>query len=414
MPRLTVARLTPRALSRPRSRQDADVVKMSGGQRRARLVSRQLLDTSQPDPLSVTSALVALHSTDPASVQLAAAARGCLPQSGALDRALYQERSLVRMLGMRRTMFVVATDFAPIMHAAATRAIAERERARLVGFIEQDGLARDGASFLSGLEDATVQALLERGEAYGTELGAAVPGLRQQIAIAGGTQSLTTRVLFVLAAEGRIVRGKPKGSWISSQYSWSIAPKPPPDATELPTADAQVELARAYLARYGPATQADVQWWTGWTAGATKRALARLTTIDVDVGESAPALGDDDLTEGPRASAPKARLLPALDPTVMGWTGRDFYLDPEHRDHTREAALFDRSGNPGPTIWWGGQIVGGWAQRKDGKIATRLLVDIGNKGASAVEAEAARTAECLGEVRVTPRFRTPLERALSA
>src|SRR6185312_15720075 len=117
-------------------REDADVLKMSGEERRARLVSRHLLDVSEPDPLSITSALVALHSTDPASVHLSAAARGCPPQSGALDRALYEERSLVRMLGMRRTMFVVATDFAPIMHAAATRAIAERERSRLIGFIE--------------------------------------------------------------------------------------------------------------------------------------------------------------------------------------------------------------------------------------------------------------------------------------
>jgi winged helix DNA-binding protein len=391
------------------------VQKMSSEQRRARLVSRHLLDASEPDPLSITSALVALHSTDPASVHLSAAARGCPPQSGALDRALYEERSLVRMLGMRRTMFVVATDFAPIMHAAATRAIAERERSRLIGFIEADGVACDGATFLAGLEDATMQALHERGEAYGTELGAAVPGLRQQIHIAGGTQSLTTRVLFVLSAEGRIVRGKPKGSWISSQYSWSMAPKPPPNAEDLPTADAQIELARAYLARYGPALPADLQWWTGWTAGATKRALARLATAEVDVGESAPALvlADDVADERP-SSTPSPRLLPALDPTVMGWTGRDFYLDPEHRDHTKEAALFDRSGNPGPTIWWDGQIVGGWAQRKNGEVATRLLADIGKQGAAAAFAEAARTAEILGEVRVTPRFRTPLERSLTA
>jgi hypothetical protein len=389
---------------------------MSGAQRRARLVARQLLDANEPDPVAITTSLVALHSTDPASVHLSAAARGCPPQSGALDRALYEERSLVRMLGMRRTMFVVTTDFAPILHAAATRAIAERERSRLIGFIEADGLARDGATFLAELEDATVQALHERGEAFGTELGAAVPGLRQQINIAGGTQRLTTRVLFVLSAEGRIVRGRPRGSWISSQYSWSMAPKPPRKAEDLPTAEAQVAVARAYLASYGPATAADLQWWTGWTAGASKRALARLKTVEVDVGEKTPALAlaDDDLTVRPGTAAPTARLLPALDPTVMGWTGRDFYLDPEHRDHTREAALFDRSGNPGPTIWWGGQIVGGWAQRKDGEIATRLLAGIGKQGTAAVETEAARTAEILGEVRVTPRFRTPLERALSA
>ncbi len=315
---------------------------------------------------------------------------------------------------MRRTMFVVTTEFAPVPHAAATRAIAERERSRLVSFIEEGGLARDGARFLAQLEDATMDALVERGEAYGTEIGAAVPGLRQQIVVAGGTQSLTTRVLFVLSAEGRIVRGRPRGSWTSSQYSWSPAPQPPPKATELPTADAQVALARAYLARYGPATPADLQWWTGWTAGPTKRALSQLATVPVDLGAASPALAlaDDDLAAAPRAAAPTARLLPALDPTVMGWTARDFYLDPEHRDHTREAALFDRSGNPGPTIWWDGQIVGGWAQRKDGEIAYRLLADVGRGGRAAVEREVARTSEFLADVRVTPRFRTPLEREL--
>ncbi len=392
----------------------ATPIAMTGAQRRARLVRRHQLHASEPDPLAITSALVALHSTDPASVHLSAAARGCPPGTGALDRALYADRTLVRMLGMRRTMFVVATDFAPVVHAAATRAIADRERARLIGFIEQDGLARDGKKFLARLQDATMEALFERGDAYGTELGAAVPGLRQQITIAGGTQSLTTRVLFVLAAEGRIVRGRPKGSWTSSQYRWFAAPKPPPTTRDFPTAEAQVQLVRAYLAAYGPATVADVQWWTGWTAGVTSRALAQIPTITVELAGPAPGLvlAEDEPAEDEPWPVPQARLLPALDPSVMGWTGRDFYLDPDHRDHTREAALFDRSGNPGPTVWWGGQIVGGWAQRKDGEVAVQLLTDIGNEGAADVESEAARTAESLGEVRVTPRFRTPLERSL--
>lgn len=390
---------------------------MTDAQRRARLVRRHLLGASDHDPLAITSGLVALHSTDPASVHLSVAARGCPPATGALDAALYEDCSLVRMLGMRRTMFVVTTDFAPLVQAAATRDVAGRERTRLIGFIEEAGLATDGKRFLARLEDATMQALLERGAAYGAELGAAVPGLRQQIEIAAGTQSLTTRVLFVLAAEGRIVRGRPRGSWTSSQYRWSPAPKPPATTEELPTAEAQVQLVRAYLAGYGPATAADIQWWTGWTAGVTKRALAQIPTLDVEIGSdskgsAAVVLADDDPADDPPETRPAARLLPALDPSVMGWTGRDFYLDPEHRDHTREAALFDRSGNPGPTVWWGGQIVGGWAQRKDGDVVFQLLTDIGRVGTANVESEAARTAEFLGEVRVTPRFRTPLERSL--
>jgi hypothetical protein len=76
--------------------------------------------------------------------------------------------------------------------------------------------------------------------------------------------------------------------------------------------------------------------------------------------------------------------------------------------------LFDRTGNIGPTVWWEGRIVGGWAQRATGEVACRLLEDIGSDAAAAVSAEAARLEEWLGPARVTPRFRTPLERSLVA
>jgi hypothetical protein len=92
----------------------------------------------------------------------------------------------------------------------------------------------------------------------------------------------------------------------------------------------------------------------------------------------------------------------------MGWQARDWYLG-AHRER-----LFDRSGNIGPTVWWDGRIVGGWAQRKeDGEIAVALLKDTGAEAAAAIAAEAQRVRDWIGDVRVTPRFRTPLERALT-
>jgi hypothetical protein len=108
------------------------------------------------------------------------------------------------------------------------------------------------------------------------------------------------------------------------------------------------------------------------------------------------------------ATEPWAALLPALDATPMGWSQRDWFLG-DHRPQ-----LFDRSGNVGPTVWWDGRIVGGWAQRADGEIAFRLLEDVGADARAAVEAEAARLGAWIGDVRFTPRFRTPLERELSA
>ena len=91
----------------------------------------------------------------------------------------------------------------------------------------------------------------------------------------------------------------------------------------------------------------------------------------------------------------------------MGWRDRVWYVG-EH-----SPALFDRSGNIGPTAWWDGRIVGGWAQRKDGGIAVRLLEDVGAEASAAIAAEAHRLREWIGPVRITPRFRTPLERELA-
>ena len=92
----------------------------------------------------------------------------------------------------------------------------------------------------------------------------------------------------------------------------------------------------------------------------------------------------------------------------MGWSQRAWYVG-EHA-----AALFDRSGNIGPTVWCDGRIVGGWAQRAGGEVVVRLLEDIGTAAAARRRQEAARLTAWIGPVRVTPRFRTPLERELIA
>jgi hypothetical protein len=59
-------------------------------------------------------------------------------------------------------------------------------------------------------------------------------------------------------------------------------------------------------------------------------------------------------------------------------------------------------------------VVGGWAQRRDGEVVVRLLADVGSAVAAEVDARAAWLTGWLGSARITPRFRTPLERELVA
>jgi hypothetical protein len=219
---------------------------------------------------------------------------------------------------------------------------------------------------------------------------------------------MSSRVLFLLAAEGRIARGRPRGSWISSQYRWAPMEAWLPDRGPDPTVEAaRTELARRWLRAFGPATLADLKWWTGLTMGEVKRAITPLGTVEVEIDGGTGMVLPDDLEPVP-AAEPWAALLPALDPTVMGWQERGWYLG-EHR-----AALFDRSGNAGPSVWWEGRIVGAWAQRPDGEIAIRLLEDVGADAERAIECEARRLAAWLGPVKVAARFRTPAELELSS
>ena len=106
-----------------------------------------------------------------------------------------------------------------------------------------------------------------------------------------------------------------------------------------------------------------------------------------------------------------ATLLPALDPTPMGWKERDWFLPAEE---TSRQSLYDAYGNIGPTVWWAGEVVGGWAVRADGSVATRLLTDRGGAAARAVQEAAEALLPRLQGTVVVPSFRTPLERELAS
>jgi Winged helix DNA-binding domain len=382
---------------------------MNVEERRARLVERHRLARTATNPLEVARSLVCLHATDAVTVFLAIQARTNGVGPADVERALYEDRELVRILAMRRTLWAVPRELVPVVYAAATKAVAARERKRLEGFLRENGIALT-AGWIEQAEALALAAVSARGEAMTSEVTADVPQLAEKIRLGSGKWALEAsagaRILPLLAMHGRLVRGRPRGTWINPQFRWVTTEDwlGGPIA-ELDVATAQAELLHRWLAAFGPATEADLRWWTGWTAREVRAALATIPHAQVELDGAVGYILADDL-EPTAPPAPVAALLPTLDPTTMGWKERSWYLG-EHGP-----TLFDTNGNAGPTIWWEGRIVGGWSQRKDGEIVLGLLEDVGRDARAAIDAEAERVRHWVGDARFSPGFLPPFQRKL--
>ncbi|MBA3234940.1 MAG: winged helix DNA-binding domain-containing protein [Chloroflexi bacterium] len=383
-------------------------------ERLARLAIRHRLavGTQALTLADAAASVVALHATDPVSVFLQARARMLESSPAAIERALYEDRTVLRMMAMRRTLFLVPLGDVAIVQAAASRAIAALERKRTIKMFADGGIGPDPIALLEGLETIGLAALRARGEAATAELTAVDPRLGQTFVLAAGkayegTMSVSSKVFFHLALDGHSARGRPLGTWIGGQYRWSPIERWLPDRIpDLPVDVARAALVRRWLAAFGPGTRDDIKWWTGWTVADVRTALATIGAVEVELDNGAIGYVLADDLEPVGATAPWVALLPALDATTMGWQARDWYLG-QHR-----AALFDRNGNAGPTIWAAGRIVGGWAQRRTGEIVTRLLADVGTEMSRAIETEAARLQAWIDPTRIGSRFPTPLETQL--
>lgn len=382
-------------------------------QRRARLGARHHLATPCLDGIpTIAGDLVGLHSSDPATVYLSAWARSPSGfQPADLEGALYDDKELLRVLGMRMTMFVVPPDLAARLDVACATPISVAEVKRLARMLEQQGIADDGAAWIDRVSARVLSVLERRGPSTANEIKKEVPELENKLHFGEGkswegTVGVSTRILFLMAGQGRVVRARPLGSWISSQYRWAArdawlaAPLP-----EIDQETAEHDLVHRWLRTFGPGTFTDIKWWTGWGVRKVRAALAAVAAVEVDLGEDTGFVAPEDV-DRVTTPDPWAALLPSLDPTIMGWKDRDWYLS----DHG--SLLFDRNGNAGPTVWNDGRVVGGWAQRADGEVVFRLLEDVGSESAAAIEAAAGRLQEWLGDVRVVPRFPTSLQKEL--
>lgn len=392
--------------------------RLSDDERRRRLVVRHHLGATAPSVESATHDLVVLHASDPVTPFLAIHARVSGVEAAHLEQALYERRSLWRGHAMRRTLFVSTTDDIAVLDAAAGRAVAAKERKRLLGWLADSlGSDAEAGSWLESARREVLDALADGGPMRTTELTEVVPRLAERLTLGAGkwvTEApASTRVLYLLAMDLDLVRGRPAGTWRGSQFRWADARTWFADRAGVldpigDPAEGRADLARRYLERFGPATATDLKWWAGWTVAQTTAALRAAGAVEVTLdGGGIGWVLPDDTDPTPDATEPTVALLPGLDSTPMGWKERDWYLDP---DHVPE--VFDRNGNVGPTIWVDGRVVGVWSVRPEGEVVTSLLHPVDRDSATAVATRAEALTAWLDGTPVSPRFPTPLERRL--
>ncbi|MEV4223308.1 winged helix DNA-binding domain-containing protein [Nonomuraea sp. NPDC049725] len=382
-------------------------------ERRARLGVRHALapTAKAASPEEAARAVVCLHATDPPSVHLS-----CWARVGALDvddveRALYGTRSLVRQQSMRETLFVFPRDLVPAVWGSASARVAAIHRNRLVRDLERWGPTAEGqgAAWLATAEKAVLAHLADGVPRSSKQVREEVPEVAGFIEQApgkswGGRIALAPRVLTQLSLDGVVARAANAGAWYTSRPTWTTTRAWWRD--EVPEALAArqgyAELVSRWLWSYGPGTVEDLAWWLGATKSAVRTALDDIGAQRVSLADGSVGwLREDDLAPV-AAAGPWVALLPLLDPTVMGWKARAFYLG------AHASQLFDSAGNAGTTAWVDGRVVGAWVQDADGVVELRLLDDdVSAQAREALADEARRLSAWLDGRRVFAVYPSP-------
>lgn len=392
---------------------DAQIARsVTDQERRARIGVRHALAGSSRlgSPEGAARAMVCLHATDPPSIHLS-----CWARIGALsvedvERALYDARSLIRQQSMRDTLFAIPRELIPAVWGSAAARVALAHRNRLIKDLERSGPVRtgEGPAWLAAAERAVLDHLADGEPRSSTQLRKEVPAVGGVIEQAPGTPrsggvAIAPRVLAQLSLDGAVSRARNAGAWYTSRPTWTTTQAwwggDVPDALE--TRQGYAELVHRWLWSYGPGTVEDIAWWLGGTKSAVRTALEDLGAQRVSLDDGSVGWLREDDTEPVGASEPWVALLPVLDPTVMGWRGRDFYLG-KHRPE-----LFARDGTAGTTAWVDGRVVGAWVQDTNGVVQLRLLEQVAPTAHRALQAEARRLTEWLDGQRVFTVYPSP-------
>lgn len=327
------------------------------------------------------------------NLRLAAEQRLTTFQPSEIDIALYDERTALRVAAMRNVDYIINTaDF--VSYQAAT---ARQRKQAFNAEFRLWGVTNEEVERLSQQISEMVTAATTLGDIK-TQLPPDTERMLTQTS-RGGRVSQTTNLQLVI--RWLIAQGILYSDYLPTSFTANTIISPlqqiypdldlshPPDE-----AQAQTALVRRYLAAFGPVTEADISFWTGFGKSETARAVGNLTTeTTMTMVEGIPGmlLLLKSQAEALKAMEPPAQpivhLLPANDPFVTAHrASRSRYFD----NQKLQRKLFDSSGQAKPTILVNGKIVGSWQMSTEAALSWKLLETVDSTILPLIEAEVAR------------------------
>ncbi|HIE06040.1 MAG TPA: winged helix DNA-binding domain-containing protein [bacterium (Candidatus Stahlbacteria)] len=286
------------------------------------------------------------------------------------DKALYQDRILIKTWLMRGTVHTVPTKEFTIYQKAVGRNLYEKWKKSL----EKYGLMpldKRRTKLEQRLLDLLDQGSFTKKELLG-EVKGLLKGYRER-----EEKIIVSRTLRTLAYQGLICHGEPTGPWYHFKENRFTAVNrwaPEVDLERMEENEARDRLLIKYLKGYGPATVNDFAYWSGMAVTEAKGVFDRLKSDLIRV-EVRGVKGDYWIhkRDGRRLTGGNKRrsnviFLPEFDPLIMGHKEKVRILDEKYKKR-----VFLRLADVAPVIIADGQVIGTWNYRFSDKSLKVLL-----------------------------------------
>ncbi|MFX0077316.1 MAG: winged helix DNA-binding domain-containing protein [Candidatus Hermodarchaeota archaeon] len=316
-------------------------------------------DTKIIDILQIADDLCGLHATGTIEPYLTLYARTSNFKKEDLDKQLYVEKSLGRIRGMRKTLFIETKQMIPIVHTSIKSQTDKRDEQ----YLEMREISLDEYNVLS----QKILKLVSNKEMSTTEIKKALISKKDIVA-----------VISVMLDQMLLIRGRPIKSWKDRRllYAPFEAYFPDVDVNKYTQEEAFQLLVHKYIKSYGPVTIKDIAWWLGFNKTQAKKVLEYLENqieyIKITNLESEYIIIKEDLAQINEIASQKKEtlnLLPRLDPYLMGYKDRERYVNLDNFEY-----VFDRSGNATSTILLNGKVIGVWDVEENPHPQFKLLV----------------------------------------